>query len=209
MTELGYTEKTDLTLLCKTLLRPGGQVERRAVDGTVTMVNDPGGIAISNAAERRLSMVSYIIVRQRAYMGRPTRPPLITRDYIYFWEDRQKAKDSLTGEITTDPAITDFHKDWTRAFETMDMYFSQRLSEITKVPLSYLYRKERVVKSDLADPSTNYTSWAKEQVARCPHFEMPGVTTHWYDADNSKLWYILHSMFKGSTSYTHMKAFGA
>jgi hypothetical protein len=113
-------------------------------------------------------MVAYII-RERTYISRPTRPTLITHEYIYSWEDQQKAKDSFT-EITTDPAIMDFHKDWTRAFETMDMYFSQRLSEITKVPLSYLYRKEREVRNNLNDLSTNYTSWAKEQVARCPHF---------------------------------------
>jgi hypothetical protein len=63
--------------------------------------------------------------------------------------------------------------------------------------------------SDLADPSSNYSSWAKEQVARCPHFEMLGITTSWFEADNTKLWYILHSMFKGSLSYTHMKAFAS
>ncbi len=68
---------------------------------------------------------------------------------------------------------------------------------------------ERAVKSNLADPSPNYSSWAKEQVARCPHFKMLGVTTSWFEADNTKLWYILHSMFKGSLSYPHMKAFAS
>jgi hypothetical protein len=196
---------TELNRICKALRSPGGQVERLNVDGTVTLVNDPG-IAISGTAEHRLCMVAYIIPERR-YISRTTDPNEVTLDYIYDWEDRQEAKDSFK-EITMDPAITDFHKDWTKAFKTMDMmYFSQRLSEITKIPLSYLYRKERVVVHEDDDPSTNYTSWDKEQVARCLHLAAPGRSTPWYLADNTKLWHIVHSMFKGSISYTHMKAF--
>jgi hypothetical protein len=79
-----------------------------------------------------------------------------------------------------------------------------------KIPLSsYLYRKEREVPHEDDDPSTNYMSWDQEQVAaRCLHFAaLLGRSTPWYAADNKKLWHILHSMFKGSLSYTHMKSF--
>jgi hypothetical protein len=204
MTALGRKKTTELNNICKALRRPGGQIERHHVDGTVTLVNDPG-IAIPGTAEHCLCMVAYII-REHRYIGRTTDPDVVTLDYIYDWEDIQESKDSHK-EITTDPAITDFHKDWTKAFETMDMYFRQRLSEITKIPLSYLYRKEREVTPEALDPSTNYSSWDEEQVARCLHFAAPGRTTRWFATDNKKLWHILHSMFKGSLSYTHMKAF--
>ncbi len=35
------------------------------------------------------------------------------------------------------------------------------------------------------------------------------MPTPWYEVDNTKLWHILHLMFKGSISYTHMKAFAS
>jgi hypothetical protein len=79
MTKLGRKEKTDLAMLCKTLRRHRGQVEQRAVDGTVTMVNDPGIAMISCAAEHRLCMVAYIIRERAGYMSQNTQQTLISR----------------------------------------------------------------------------------------------------------------------------------
>jgi hypothetical protein len=100
MTVLGRKETTELNSICKALRRPGGQVERHHVDGTVMLVNDPG-IAISGtAAEHRLCMVAYII-RERRYISRTTDPNEVTLDYIYDWEDLQEAKDSFNKITTT------------------------------------------------------------------------------------------------------------
>jgi hypothetical protein len=63
MTALGRKKTTELNSICKALRHPGGQIEKHFVDGTVTLVNDPG-IAISGTAEHRLCMgrlpISYV-----------------------------------------------------------------------------------------------------------------------------------------------------
>jgi hypothetical protein len=150
-------------------------------------------------------MVNYIIT-ERKYVSRTTDPTYINEDVIIQWKDHESAWANRM-EMPTIPSAENYYQDWPHAFKDMEQYFDQRLSNATKVTLSYLIRANVAVPDENDDPETNYSSWNEEQVARCPHYDASGVHTPFYVADNQTLWSILYVMFYNQDSYTHMKRF--
>ena len=85
---------------------------------------------------------------------------------------------------------------------------------ITKIPLAYVIREDRIPKDPVADPATNYSSHAEELIHRAPHYQQPAnqganqgapVETQTYKDDNVMVFNKLAELLRDKDCWTYMQ----
>jgi hypothetical protein len=190
----------DVSLLLQTLRKPGGGAK---------------GVEISFLSEKRLKTIVFGF-RHQLYRTDVYDESNVTKANADMWQHT-----SLALKSCKDPKdefdVKDYGDNWPKIFEKLDAHLGQFRSELTMVPLTYVVRD-----CNLPAEAANklYKSDEEKEVARCPHFLMPnrqGATskdlnskdrthTHWYVADNKRVWEILYKIFNNMPSYEYMKS---
>jgi hypothetical protein len=194
----------DIESLCKVVRRPGGSVVNpdAHIAGQPGMIRD-GGESISMLAEGNLKLCSFYLSHLHR-VGRTTDYANVTLVKVRTMSQLKKYEKDHS-DPTVEPTID--AKDWSRNLESLEEYLRGFLG-VTKVPLSYVVRKEVEVTPQADDPPTNYETVADEMIARAP---IEGTTVGTFDPafqeDKRRVWELEAALLRNKECWTHMKPF--
>ena len=190
-----------VSILCKTVRRPGGVQPAAAVaDGGAPPAPVPNpGNEVSIVAETNLKLACYFI-RYRIRVDRPAMPDALTLANI------RAMKDLKDYEAThEDPEAPELDaKDWPRNIELIKEYFSE-CRGCTGIPLAYVIRDEEF--AGVAPPG-GYESEEAEMIARARHRignTVADAHTHQYLQDRTKVWLRLSVMCEKLDCATYIR----
>ena len=198
--ELGLLQDDDIETLCKVVRRPGGTIPNPVGDEP-QLVPDPG-VPVSLRAETNLKLAAYWVRHQGRISRQPTAVNITLDNVRKLRELRDLEKEY---EAPTDtPKIDD--KDWTKTLEGLAEYLRAYPGE-TKIPLSYVIRKNRVVLPEQHDPPGNYLDIFDEMVNRAPHFSENEAEHPIYVNDNRAVWQVISDWCRDDPCWTYVKPF--
>ena len=201
MHEVVYLYADDVTILCKNLRRPGGQIPNPDADDDDDDVPDvipnPGHV-VARRAENNLKQACYF-ARHRARISRDCVAADITLPNIRALRSL-RLSEKAHKDPTEKPKIN--HNSWPKTIENILEYLRSVLGE-TGVPLQYVVRREREVPAN--DPPGGYPTPTEEMIARAPHFDGAGNPTQTFVADNHKVWEFMHAVTCDDVCFAYVK----
>ena len=159
----------EVETLCRVLRRPGGTTGDPPIPHP--------GFAVSIRAEMNLKLMCYLL-RYRERTSRTATAAEITLTSVRAIKAHREWE--ISHRDSNPPDLN--AKDWPRTIEAIEEWLCGCLGS-TNVPLAYVIRQNMNVELDAYDPAENYSSRAKELIARAPILNIDGTHTQTYLSD--------------------------
>lgn len=205
LAELKILTDSEVENLCKVVRRPGGAAQAAAAGAAQGAAAGPNlGHQVSLRAENNLKLATYYL-RHRDRISRATTAADITlpnvralRELRQMETDYKKSDDDL-------PKVDS--KDWAKTMEDIRECLRARLG-VTKIPLAYVIRDERIPPAEVTDPSTNYATVQDEMIARAPHGTTANnvfTPSQTFIADREEVFEVIASITRDHECWTYVK----
>ena len=201
--EVGYLKDPDIDALCKTLNRPGGTIANPNAGnaGQPDRIPNPGH-QVSLRAEGNIKLASYW-VKHQTRISRTIDVAAMNQDVI---RRLHELKDSEQNHKDPDSKPTINDKNWAKTLEAVEEHLRNYLGE-TKIPLSYVVRREAEVPPQATDPSANYPLVQDEMIRRASHQTGEGSVDPVFEVDNRLVWTIIADLMRDHKCWRYVKPF--
>jgi len=170
-----------------------------------------GGVPISAIAQSNLKYAAFL-GKHNEKISRGYLPLTIDAASILVIKEYYETEKNYENKLSK-PKVD--LRDMTKTFEDVDEYLRACRGDKSKIPLSYVIRKEEAVTASADDPPTNYDSIEDEMEARAPHYLLQGngqphdpVQYHrYYREDNKQVYDLLVDVFEDTPTLTYLKPF--
>ena len=198
-----YMNDSDVSNLCQTIRKPGGQIPNPAhVDNpeAPVMINDPG-TPVGDLFEKRLKQLAYYL----KYIRLVQRPFHVTHATVpelqRLWQYKTLMEDRLKEDRPTYSAKYTSSKNAREVLEDMEQWISQSYGH-SDIPLSYIIRPDSEIPNAVDDPfPIGSPTYDLELIRRAEH------GGEIYNSNNELIWNMVRSVTHGTDAWAFVKSF--